>query len=192
MQIEIKPSRSLFTRFVCLFIWLPLLCCFSNADTEYYRHVIFDNSLESDAYYYSEARASLPSSLELFHGKLPVSHDVFFTPPNAIRLKWRSARDGGWEASVRAIDFRNREMKFDGDVLYFWVFSKEGITGADLPRIWLSDAGRGFSRALELGKFQSSIPPAKWVQLAIPLSEFRTGSDHPFHSDQTVKLTFSQ
>lgn len=190
MPIKSRLSKSLFPR-VGLLAFV-LFCSSSQADTEYYRHIIFDNSLESDAYYYSDGRASSPSSLELLHGKLPVSRDVFFTPPNALRLKWRSAPDGGWEASVRAIDFRNREMKFDGDVLYFWCFSRDEIAGDDLPRIWLSDAGRGFSRALEVGKFQSSVPAGTWVQVAIPLSEFRTGSDHAFQSDQTVKVTFSQ
>src|ERR1700730_6616582 len=108
---------------------LALLCSFSRADTEYYRHVIFDNSLEPDAYYYSDGRASSPSTVELLHGKLPVSRDVFFTPGNALRLNWRSAPDGGWEASIRAMNFRNREMKFDGDTLYFWCFSGEEIAG---------------------------------------------------------------
>jgi exo beta-1,2-glucooligosaccharide sophorohydrolase (non-reducing end) len=192
MPIKFKLSTPWFSYAGCLSISLVLLCSWCNADTEYYRHILFDNSLESDAYYYSDARASSPSSLELLHGKLPVSRDVFFTPPNALRLKWRSVPDGGWEASVRAIDFRNREMKFDGDVLYFWCFSKDEIAGDDLPRIWLSDASRGFSRALEVGKFQSSIPSGKWVQVAIPLREFATGSDHAFQSDQAVKITFSQ
>jgi exo beta-1,2-glucooligosaccharide sophorohydrolase (non-reducing end) len=192
MPIKIRLATSSLSCGVGVFICLVLLCSLCNADTEYYRHILFDNSLESDAYYYSDARASSPSSLELLNGKLPVSHDLFFTPPNALRLKWRSAPDGGWEASVRAMDFRNREMKFDGDVLYFWCFSKGQIAGDDLPRIWLSDVDRGFSRALEFGKFQSSIPAGKWVQVAIPLREFATGSDHAFRSDQTVKATFSQ
>src|SRR5881296_915023 len=124
MPIRFDFSPSSFSRLVSHFAFISLLCSFCNADTEYYRHIVFDNSLESDAYYYSEARASSPSSLEVIHGKLPVSHGVFFTPPNALRLKWRSAQDGGWEASVRAMDFRNREMRFDGNVLYFWCFSK--------------------------------------------------------------------
>jgi exo beta-1,2-glucooligosaccharide sophorohydrolase (non-reducing end) len=192
MPTKFRVGRRSLARTTSRVIYLVVLCSFCRADTEYYRHILFDNSLERDAYYYSEARASLPSSLEVVRGKLPVSHDAFFTPPNALRLKWRSAPNGGWEASIRAVDFRNREMKFDGDVLYFWCFSKDEIAGNQLPRIWLSDAGRGFSRALDMRKFQSSVPAGKWVQVAIPLQEFVTGSDHAFQSDQTVKVTFSQ
>ena len=180
-------SRVLFNLFC-----LALLCSFSRADTEYYRHVIFDNSLESDAYYYSDGRASSPSALELLHGKLPVSRDVFFTPANALRLNWRSAPDGGWEAGIRAMNFRNREMKFEGDTLYFWCFSEEEIAGDKLPLIRLSDANQNFSRALEIGKFQSSIPARKWVHVTIPISEFRTGSIHPFEPNRAERIIFSQ
>lgn len=192
MSTEFKVAMRSLAHTACHLICVIVLCLFCSADTQYYRHILFDNSLESDAYYYSQGRASSPSSLEVLDGKLPVSHDLFFTPPNALRLRWRSVPDGGWEASVRAMDFRNREMKFDGDVLYFWCFSRDEIAGDDLPRIWLSDVDRGFSRALDVGKFQASIPAGKWVQVAIPLRKFATGSDHPFLPDHTVKVTFSQ
>src|SRR6185437_1747272 len=162
MPTEFRVAKRSLRHTTCRLICVVALGSFCRADTEYYRHILFDNSLETDAYYYSEARASSPSSLEVVRGKLPVSHDAFFTPPNALRLKWRSAPNGGWEASIRAVDFRNREMKFDGEVLYFWCFSKDEIAGNQLPRIWLSDAGRGFSRALDMRKFQSSVPAGKW------------------------------
>jgi hypothetical protein len=71
-----------------------LISSFAIADTEYYRHLIFDNSLESDAYYYSEGRSSSPSKLEVEHVSLPVSHELFVTPPNALRLRWRSVANG--------------------------------------------------------------------------------------------------
>lgn len=42
----------------CRLLSILFLCSFlgaiASADTEYYRHVLFDNSLESDAYYYSD------------------------------------------------------------------------------------------------------------------------------------------
>ncbi|MGH9510967.1 MAG: glucoamylase family protein [Terriglobales bacterium] len=177
---------------------VPLLCLFfflsslAKADTEYYRHILFDNSLELDAYYYSDGKASLPSSLELEHGKLPVSREVFFTPPNALRLKWRSVRDGGWEAAVRAMNFRNRDMNFRGDELYFWCYSAEGIPAADLPLIRLADAGRNFSAPLRLSNFVNDIPAKKWIQVGMPLREFKNGSIHFFQASQTVRIVFGQ
>lgn len=178
-------------RLLCL-LWLLILSGSTCADTEYYRHILFDNSLESDAYYYSAGKASSPSTLELDHGKLPVSKTVFYTPPNALRLKWRSAPDGGWEASIRAIDFRNRQISFRGDVLYFWCFSPEGIPASELPLIQLSDTNRGFSKPVKLGSFIKDLAAGKWVQVQIPLQEFKTGSLHSFQPDRTDKVVFVQ
>src|ERR1700737_5016892 len=44
----------------------------ARADTGYYHHNFFDNSITSDAYYYSSGKASAPSTLALQNGKLPV------------------------------------------------------------------------------------------------------------------------
>jgi hypothetical protein len=178
-------------RFLYL-LWLLILSSSAAGDTEYYRHILFDNSLDSDAYYYSTGKASSPSTLELDHGKLPVSKTVFYTPPNALRLKWRSVPNGGWEASIRAINFRNRQISFRGDVLYFWCFSEEGIPASDLPLIELSDTNKDFSKPLKLESFVKDLPAKKWVQVRIPLQEFKTGSIHSFQPDRTDKVVFLQ
>jgi len=169
-----------------------LLISVAYADTEYYRHVLFDNSLESDAYYYSQGKSSSPSTLELDRGKLPVSREIFFTPPNALRLKWRSVPGGGWEAGIRVVDFRNREFRFCEDVLYFWCYSKEGIAGQDLPSIRILDANRNFSTPVDLGRFVKEIPAEKWIRVSIPLAVFKSGSIHPFEPDRMVQMILRQ
>jgi hypothetical protein len=179
-------------RGLMLSLLLLLLCSFASADTEYYRHIFFDNSLEPDAYFYSEGRASAPSLLELVNKKLPVSHDIFFTPPNALRLKWTSVPDGGWEAGIRIVNFRNRQPGFSGDVLYLWCYSVEGISPADLPSIRLLDSAENFSAPLKLGNFVKAMPAREWIQIGIPLREFKTGSIHTFQPNQTIKIIFNQ
>src|SRR3982074_3840902 len=193
MSFELRTSDLLVMplRFLGL-LWLLILSSSACGDTEYYRHILFDNSLESYAYYYSAGKASSPSTLELDHGKLPVSETVFYTPPNALRLKWNSAPDGGWEASIDAINFRNRQINFRGDTLYFWCFSEEGIPASDLPLIVLSDATREFSKPVKLESFVQDLPARKWVQVRIPLQEFETGSIHPFRPDRTNRVVFGQ
>src|SRR3982074_1400749 len=111
----------------------------AHADTTYYRHTFFDNSLTRDAYFYSSGKPSAPSSLELVNGKLPVETQTFYTPPNALRLKWVAAQGGGWDAEVRVVNFRNREISFLGDALYLWCFAGEAIAAKDLPLIRLLD-----------------------------------------------------
>jgi len=158
-MISIKKTQSSYRarsilRLLCLAVAFP----FANGDTQYYKHTLFDNSLEPDAYYYGSGKAASPSALELIHGKLPVSRDVFYTPPNALRLKWRSVREGGWEAGISAINFRNREIDFQGDTLFFWCFSKEGIPASALPLIQISDTGDNFSILLDLIILLRTIP----------------------------------
>lgn len=189
------PQR---TRFQCVsrsFLWFLCLAAIyplAKGDTQYYKHTLFDNSLEPDAYYYSSGKASAPSTLELIHGKLPVSRNLFYTPPNALRLKWRSASGGGWEAGIAAINFRNREMAFQGNTLFFWCFSKEGISARALPLIQLSDLGGNFSALLPLEKFVPSLAPGKWVQVQIPLDEFKIGSIHELERQRVEKVVFAQ
>jgi hypothetical protein len=192
MQSPEKARPHYFFRSLLWFYTGLLFCTFAKADTTYYKHVIFDNSLEPGAYYYSAGKASSPSTLELVHDKLPVSSDTFRTPPNALRLKWRSVPDGGWVAEVRTINFRNREINFLGDTLYFWCLSESGIEARALPLIQISDTERNFSTLLPLAKFVSGLPHGKWIRVHIPLTAFKTASIHELDVHRVSKMVFTQ
>ena len=170
-------------------------------DTEYYRHIVFDNSLTSDDYFYSYAQASAPSSIEQKGGRLPVESDKFVTAPNALRLHWTSQAPGGWEAEVRVVNFRYRFPEFSGRNLYFWCYSPQAIAADDLPGIMLSTTREGlqvaefpgsFSDPLPLGKFAGNLPAGRWVQIRIPLSEFHTGSIYEFRPRFVQNVLFLQ
>ena len=161
-------------------------------DTRYYEHSFFDNSLMPDAYFYSSGKPSAPSTLELVHGHLPVNTKIFVTPPNALQLSWQSAVNGGWDAEIRVVNFRNRRSQFAGDTLYFWCYSQRGIAAADLPLVRLEDVGRNFSGPLPLGDFAGDLPAARWVQVKIPLSRFVTASIHDFSAQKLRIIVFSQ
>src|SRR5215475_8813385 len=90
-------------RWLCILGVLCLCPALSLADTEYYRHVIFDNSLTPGAYFYSAAMANGGSSIEQSDSRLPVETKIFRTPPNALRLQWKSEKDGAWQAQVRVM-----------------------------------------------------------------------------------------
>jgi hypothetical protein len=170
-------------------------------DTEYYRHIVFDNSLTSDNYFYSYGQASGSSTIEQTSGRLPVDTKVFLTPPNALRLHWQSQPSGGWEAEVRVVNFRYRYPEFSGRNLYLWCYSPEPIAADLLPRIMLSTTREGlqvaelpgsFSAPLPLGKYAGSLPAGRWVQVRIPLSEFRTDSIYPFRPEFVQNVLFLQ
>jgi hypothetical protein len=164
----------------------------ARADTDYYRRQFFDNSITSDAYFYSAGKPSAPSSLLLINGNLPVETKTFFTPPNALRLEWQSTPGGGWDAEIEVVKFRNREINFPGDTLYLWCFSAQGIAEKDLPLIRLLDNGGNFSGPLKLGAFSGAIPAGHWALAKIPLSQFPSASIHTFEPHHLRRIVFSQ
>jgi hypothetical protein len=185
---------------ILLFLWMV---CSSTAwgDTEYYRHVVFDNSLTPESYFYSHGMANGSSFLELKDRRLPVETKTFLTPPNALRLQWQSQAGGGWEAEVRVQGFRNRFPELEGHNLYFWCFAPEAIAGDDLPMLVLSNRSEGlqvaefpgaFTEPLELGNIAGDIPAGRWVQLRIPFSDFRTGSIYEFRPQDLQNIIFHQ
>lgn len=176
---------------VAMALLLPV-CPTLRADSAYYQHVIFDNSLPASSYFYSSGQASAPSQLTLENGRLPVEMNTFFTPPNALRLDWLSSPNGDWEATIRIVNFRNRRPDLLGDTLFLWFYSAEPLHAEDLPLVWIADLHQDFSTSLKLGDFVSGIPAKKWTEVKIPLNRFRTYSIHELDPHQLRSITFSQ
>ena len=162
------------------------------APSDYYNHVVFDNSITPDYYYYSSGRAVFPSTVELLSGALPVEKKNFFTPPNALRLQWRSVAQGSWETELRVVSMRNRLTDFRGDTLYMWCYSQEAIPAADLPVVQLEDEEHDFTAPVKLDGFSGDVPAKRWFQIRMPLSEFETASVHPFQARKLHSIYFSQ
>jgi len=186
-----------FRTFLCILISATAW----GGDTEYYRHVIFDNSLTSDTYYNSVGLANGGSFLELSGHRLPVETKTFLTPPNALRLNWQSKPGGGWEAEVHLDFFRNRYPELHGQNLYFWCFSSEAIAADDLPMIVISNTGQGlhvaefpgaFTEPLPVGKYSGDLPAGKWIRVKIPLSAFRSASIYEFRPEYLRSVVFHQ
>ncbi|MBZ5655077.1 MAG: hypothetical protein LAO56_07330 [Acidobacteriia bacterium] len=184
-----------------LAVVFSLLSALAHATSDYYRHIVFDNSLTSDFYFYSGGNASGQSFLEQQDYRLPVETKIFLTPPNAIRLQWQSAPGGGWVAQIKTADLRNRLPGLSGQNLYFWIFAPQAIAAADLPKIVLSNAREGlqvaefpgsFSGPLDLGKYTGDVPGGRWVQVRIPLSDCRTASIYPFRPEYVQNVIFHQ
>jgi exo beta-1,2-glucooligosaccharide sophorohydrolase (non-reducing end) len=197
--MRVAADKLCYFRASHLIVLLASLCGVSlpaGATSDYYRHVIFDNSLTSDNYFYSVGQASGQSFLEQKDHRLPVDTRIFLTPPNAIRLQWQSAPEGGWVAKIMTADLRNRVPGFSGHNLYFWIYAPQAIVAADLPKIVLSNAGEGlpggFSEPLDLGKYTGDVPAGRWVQVRIPLSDCRTASIYPFRPEFVQNITFHQ
>jgi len=186
---------------ILLYLGLMWLGGLAWGNTDYYRHVVFDNSLTSDAYFYSRGMANGSSTLELNGWRLPVETKIFLTPPNALRLQWQSQPGGGWEAEVHLDGHRNRIPELQGHNLYFWCFAPQPIAADDLPVLVLSTAPEGlqvaefpaaFTQPLPLGRFARDIPAGRWVQVRIPLTEFHTASIYEFRPQYLQNVVFHQ
>ena len=160
--------------------------------TDYYRHVIFDNSITGDDYAFSGGRASAPSKLKLKDGRIPVESTISFSAPNALVLSWVSVEGGAWEAEINVAKFRNRPVEFSGDTLYLWCYSKEEIRASALPFIRLLDANENFSAPLPLGKYAGDLAASRWTEIQIPLKQFLTASLHEFHANRLIRVVFNQ
>jgi exo beta-1,2-glucooligosaccharide sophorohydrolase (non-reducing end) len=181
-----------FLRRVAAIGLLAVVATSVRADTEYYRHVFFDNSLTPDSYFYSAGKATAPSLLTLVDGKLPVETHRFLTPPNALQLAWTSQPGGGWAAQIEVVKFRNRQILFQGDLLSFWCFAPQRIGSADLPLVRIEDIAENFSGPLALRRFSAGLPAGRWVHVKIPLRDFTTASIRPLEASHLGKLIFSQ
>lgn len=182
---------------------LILLCVLSSLalGSDYYRHVVFDNSLTSDVYFSSRGAANGASFLEVSKDRLPVETKTFLTPPNALRLQWQSEKNGGWVAEIKAPDVRNRIAGLAGHNLFLWIFAPQAIAAADLPKIVLSNAREGlqvaefpgsFTEPLALGKYAGDVPAGRWIQVRIPVSDFRTASIYEFRPEYVQNVIFHQ
>jgi hypothetical protein len=163
-----------------------------HAQSAYDRHLFFDHSLTPRRYFYSWGQVSPPSDLTLDRGRVPVDTVTFLTPPNALRLEWRSASEGYWEASLGLNRWRNRDPVFQGDTLILWCFSPAPLPATLLPRIRLQDLRGVLSAPLDLGPHVKDLPGGRWTRLEIPLRLFGGPSGEHLDPHAILALTFSQ
>src|SRR5689334_2908691 len=106
------------------------------AQSSYYEHVVFDNSLADGSFYYSRAAATIPSKLETSQDKLPIDTAHFVSPPNALRLKWTSETGGDWNVEIQArVRYGMPEMS--GNSLWFWAYSETELPASESPLIYV-------------------------------------------------------
>jgi exo beta-1,2-glucooligosaccharide sophorohydrolase (non-reducing end) len=186
-------------KFKAALLWLTLLMVLAavvapraSAQSEYYRHIFFDNGPHTPEYSYTAARGVGPSTLEVKDKKIPLDDKTFFSGPNSLRLTWQSNPGGAWAASVHVLAFRNREILFEGDTLSFWLYSAEGIPAAELPDVHISDTNRGFSERVRVGEFSGDIPARKWTRVRIPLNKFTPRSVTSFDVHRMHTVSFQQ
>jgi len=164
----------------------------SLADQHYSQEVFFENSLSVASYPYSRGTVSAPSKLKLLDDKLPVETAEYISGPNALELQWQSMANGSWDAQLDVYQWRNREINWAGNTLFLWLWSEEGVTASDLPRMALIDLDRGHTAQQPLSAFTTDIKPKHWTRIRIPLANFTSTSLKPFAGNRLSGIVIAQ
>jgi len=161
----------------------------------YDRHVILDNSLTDQGFYYSRGSVVAPSSLEMEGQKFPVDNQYFFSPPNSLRLQWNSQFGGDWRITLR-VNRYNRHFNFEGNTLFLRCFSETGLSPEESPLIALQDANGAGTPTIRLTGASGMLPAQKWVQIKLPLSAFapvfQSTEESKFDLQQLMSISFIQ
>lgn len=159
---------SAMVRFVTLFF---LVSCISAAaaHAETYPGVIFENSITKGNYMHSAAGHDGQSWVENVAGKLPVSDSVFFTPGNALSLKYASAQEGNWYTQLTFPEAASRYLPDAADVLTFKLYVASNTSGSALPRLSLIQRDT-LSHALELADYVDNFRTNMWLNVRIPVT----------------------
>lgn len=163
---------------------------------DYDLHVIYDNSPAGGGYFNTEAGVVAPSAFERAGERVPTTTERFVSPPNALKLHWKSASGGAWHAMIKDPGRDWRKLKMQGDVLAFWCWSDTELTAENSPRVTMQDADDHWAPAETLVRGDERLPAGTWVRVKLALdgrhSIFRDTSDKTFRLEDAVAVIFTQ
>jgi hypothetical protein len=131
----------------------------------------FENSLSYRSFYYSEGSRVSPSELELIDGKFPTDETHSVSPPNSLRLKWRSQTGGDWLMTLK-VKARYGTADFSGSSLFFWCYSETDLSPDESPLIYLKDLNDDGTPTIRLIGHLDKLPARTWTRVKLPFDSF--------------------
>ncbi len=118
-----------------LFILLTISAVCSAQEYEY-TYSFFRNSPVPGNYFYSSTTSTGNAAIENIEKRLPVSEKVFHTAGNALKLQYKNAPGGKWEATISHNAIRGQDHFKKAAFFSCWIFVETaGTKEADLPMI---------------------------------------------------------
>lgn len=188
-----KPHRSLLLAPCALL----LIAVTASAVAPFDRHMLFANApTNTGGYSHTKTMVVAPSTLEVADGRVPVTTDRFTSPPNALKLRWKSATGGDWNVKLSQPGRDWRKFGLIGDTLAFWCWSDSELTELNSPLLFMQESeGRG-SDAFRFVSGDERIPARQWVRVKIPITRsnslYRSTGDRIFDVSQAVSVSFMQ
>jgi hypothetical protein len=131
----------------------------------------FENSLSYRSFYYSQGSFVSPSELELIDGKFPTDETHYVSPPNSLRLKWRSRSGGDWLMTLK-VKARYGTADFSGSSLFFWCYSETALPADESPLIYLKDVNDEGTPGIRLIGRLDKLPARTWTRIKLPFASF--------------------
>src|ERR1022692_4065068 len=169
------PPRSMRVLALAPLILCPLLAASERRPVEssYDRHVVFDQNVPARSYSLSEGTVTAPSAFDLVNGRIPLDSGHFVVPPTSLRLTWKSATGGDWQAKLKTRSRYGLLNDFDGDTITFWCLSPTGLAPDDAPRIRLEDADGAATFTINMLSGRGALQAGQWAQVRLPIANFR-------------------
>jgi hypothetical protein len=183
------------------FLAMPLLlsgiASLANAGPSAYdQHVFFENSAADTSYYPSETYLVAPSELAIANNKIPVAAEKFVSPPDSLRLAWKSATGGDWRVTFQSPDRIGPARELAGDTLSLWCYAEEELTAAASPLIGVQDSRRNSLPEMPLLKGAERLPAKTWTRLNFPFAAFagryQDTDERRFDPRRLSRVTFAQ
>lgn len=156
-----------------LYLFILVLSCIAvKAHADTYPEVVFDNSLVKGIYAKSKVSYEGRSWVENLNHHLLVSDTLFFTPGNALSLRYKSAADGDWQVDLK---YSRQKLNYQierSDFLVLKLYIKSENTKADgLPKISIRQKNSETNQ-LDLASYIKNIDYDKWIDVRIPIGDF--------------------
>jgi len=83
------------------------------APTDYYNHVVFDNSITPDYLLLQQWKGGFfPAQLSYCRERFGLKKRIFFHATDDLRLHWRSVAGGSWETELRVVSMPTGRRSF--------------------------------------------------------------------------------
>jgi exo beta-1,2-glucooligosaccharide sophorohydrolase (non-reducing end) len=130
-----------------------------------YDYEFFRNSAMQGDYFFSHVKSTGGSTVLNSNGKLLVSETEFHTPGNALKIEYRNAPGGSWQAAIYHVDKRGMDHFKKTINLSFWI----KCSNTDkLPGIQLMRKDSSLTKLIPVNAQKQS----DWQQITIPLTNF--------------------
>lgn len=153
--------------------------------------LMFDESSNATYHEYSWVNVTAPSLFTTIKAeKISCDSNYYHNGNTSLKIAYQGMSGGDWKACVAAANWAGYNIT-DEYNLDFWVYSKNAVSSADLPNIYLESITGTTTNEILMSDYISSIPSDSWIKVSIPVNAWKNQSPS-FSFDNVKTIFFSQ